>query len=164
MSDLNIDLDKLISRLLRIHPHKRARFQVDEADLLRAESALQRKLPQSFWLFLLRLNGIAFNMWEILRVVPVDYDRSVLWPDIVAANEHLWSRWQMPTDLLAFMAVGDGDHMCFRQREGEQDRGEEVVWWRHDEPDAEEAVMTLARSFAEWLEQDVAEREEGAGG
>ncbi len=152
----------LIDRVLQLHEHEKVPLTIAESDIADAEKWLNATLPSDFRSLLLALNGISFNLWELLRVVPARRDaskpRAFQWPDIVTSNEWVHRNWEMPDRLVALVADGTGDYICFDPTAAEKSGGV-IVHWSHDEPVPDEEILPFADSFLEWLQSDLDERE-----
>ncbi len=154
-------IESLVQRILSLEAHKKVPLRVTEQDILRAQAELKIEFPPDYIAFILAINGVSFDAWELLRVWRAGEESvGFMWPDIVRVNQSQRRDAGMPDHLVAFAATGNGDYDCFDVGAGKGSDGEyAIVNWRHDEADPAEATLALEDSFIDWLAYHLAELE-----
>ncbi len=121
--------------------------------------ALGARLPPSYVRFLSTVGAYNLDFWRTYTVGGPSLGER----HIVALNNGLRTEYypNLPAFLIAFHAIGSGDHLCFDTRRRRHDGEYPVVYWSH-EMSAEENLADLweiAPSFPRWLLEEAEESE-----
>lgn len=159
MSERQSSMNDLVAALLDVADFERVpgRLSPTQKDYQQVEQELGIRFPEDYRALMQHLNGIDFKMWELFRVLgPGDVDFRHC--DIVGANRSARERWDLPAYLITFHTNGLADQTCFDKRivRGPHYR---ITEFKHDAdewPEAAEDAPTVASTFTEWLQKEIA--------
>jgi hypothetical protein len=119
-----------------------------DEDLVRAaEAALGVEFPPSYRRFLRDFGAGSFGGQEIYGVIDADFESSGV-PDAVWNTLGLRDDGDIPPDLVAIYATGDGEQLCVRS--GTSDTPMLAI-----RPGSGEEPETVASDFGAWLKEIV---------
>lgn len=130
-----------------------------EEAIRREETSLNRTLPESFKLWLLKNNGLGI---EGVHIYPVKDERDVrkTWESLSHNFENNWAGWLENFEeediefshLLPFADFGTGDYYCFDYSNIKENGECSIVRWSHETGETE----LRASNFGEFVEKVLA--------
>jgi antitoxin YobK len=122
----------------------------DEALVRAAEEALGVQFPPSYRRFLREFGAGSFGGQEIYGVIDADFEHSSI-PDAVWNTLSLRRDEDIPADLVAIYATGDGEQLCVQS--GSSETPILAIW-----PGSGDAPEVIASDFGLWF-KDIVEGE-----
>ena len=119
----------------------------DEELVRAAEAALGVRFPPSYRRFLRELGAGSFGGQEIYGVIHADFENSGI-PDAVWNTFSLRNDGDIPPDLVAIYATGDGEQLCVQS--GSSETPILAIW-----PGSDEEPEVVATDFGAWFREIV---------
>jgi antitoxin YobK len=117
----------------------------DEAPVRAAQEALSVQFPPSYRRFLHEYGAGSFGGQEIYGVIHADFESSGI-PDAVWNTLSLRDDGDIPPDLVAIYATGDGEQLCVQS--GSSETPMLAIW-----PGSDDEPEVIASDFGVWFKE-----------